>query len=78
MEMRIDFNGFWKLATPADVAGLVVELYGEGAVRAAEQCMTSASSDHRYDDYCFWQSVHDRIVDAVRRHQAIPRQRSPS
>lgn len=72
MEMSIDFAGFWDLATPADVARIIAELYGEDATKAAEQCMASASADHRYEDYCFWQRVLNRIVDAGQQRETVP------
>lgn len=69
MEMSIEFDGFWALSTPGQAAGIIAELYGADAVKAAEQCMETASADHRYDDYCFWQGVLERLADSNRRHR---------
>lgn len=69
MEITVDFDSFWDLATPEEVAGMIAELYGGGAVEAAEQCVASASSDQRDDDYRFWTAVLARVVAADRRRQ---------
>lgn len=72
MEMSIDFDGFWALTTPGKAAGIIAEIYGADAVRAAEQCMETASADHRYDDYCFWQGVLSRLADINGQHRTVP------
>lgn len=52
-----DWRSFWDLATPEDTARIFIDLYGEGAMQAVEDCIRTAIEDGRNEDCRFWRAV---------------------
>jgi hypothetical protein len=53
----LNWNSFWDLATPAQGARALLELYGAAAAQAAADCAGAAKTDGRHTDYRFWVAV---------------------
>lgn len=51
------WNSFWDLATPAQGATALRDLYGPAAPQAAAQCAAAAKNDDRESDHLFWLAV---------------------
>src|SRR5688572_4582869 len=52
-----DWQSFWDIATPAQGATAMVEIYGPGAATAVLTCAAAAANDERQEDYQFWRAV---------------------
>jgi hypothetical protein len=61
----LNWTSFWDLASPAEGARALIELYGPAATEAAARCAVAAHDDGREGDCRFWLAVSAELKGAA-------------